>query len=240
MGQRSLNGSVKTVRGVPGDGQAIGVTQPEHESASTPAFLRGIRNSVTPPTAECQDVPRKLQQQALNWGASLPGTENLTTEVSSGLGWEVPSRRESLICPRVNETTIASAWRVTDPDRLVERSPPGQMTDNGLGDRTTEEGMLVLSRKASQGIRIPDLGITFRVLKASRGDVLIGIDAPGAVRVLREELIDHGSAAATSDREQMPGDRLSTAAILSDQINSKLRSIEIGLSMLVSELEDCN
>jgi len=47
--------------------------------------------------------------------------------------------------------------------------------------------MLVLTRKPAETIRIGD-DVVIKVIKAGRGAVKIGIDAPGDVRVLRGEL----------------------------------------------------
>jgi carbon storage regulator len=48
--------------------------------------------------------------------------------------------------------------------------------------------MLVLSRKRWEGLRIgPDIRIT--IVKVDRGLVRLGIEAPGDISVLREELL---------------------------------------------------
>ena len=48
--------------------------------------------------------------------------------------------------------------------------------------------MLVLSRKLSQGIRIGD-EIRIVVVKVERNGVRLGIEAPGDVGIVREELL---------------------------------------------------
>lgn len=48
--------------------------------------------------------------------------------------------------------------------------------------------MLVLTRKPSEGIRLPDLGILIQLVSASRGKCRLGIEAPGAFRIMRSEL----------------------------------------------------
>ncbi len=50
--------------------------------------------------------------------------------------------------------------------------------------------MLVLSRKLDDEIRLPDVGITIRVLKVKGKAVTIGIAAPKNLRILRGELSD--------------------------------------------------
>jgi carbon storage regulator len=47
--------------------------------------------------------------------------------------------------------------------------------------------MLVVSRKEGEGIRIGG-GIVVRVVRAGKGSVRIGIDAPSSVPIAREEL----------------------------------------------------
>ena len=47
--------------------------------------------------------------------------------------------------------------------------------------------MLILSRRAGQGIRIGD-SIKINVISIDRGFVRIGLDAPTSLKILREEL----------------------------------------------------
>jgi carbon storage regulator len=49
--------------------------------------------------------------------------------------------------------------------------------------------MLVLSRKRGQSITIGDQ-IVITVVRLSRGNVQIGIEAPGHVSILRQEIVD--------------------------------------------------
>jgi carbon storage regulator CsrA len=56
--------------------------------------------------------------------------------------------------------------------------------------------MLVLSRRRSEQLVFPTLGVTLHVLETKGGAVKIGIDAPPEVRVLRQELAEHGAGAA--------------------------------------------
>jgi carbon storage regulator CsrA len=62
--------------------------------------------------------------------------------------------------------------------------------------------MLVLSRHAQQSIVLPDLGITVRVLYIKGNLVRIGIDAPRAVNVVREELLDRALVPAGAGAEE--------------------------------------
>lgn len=56
--------------------------------------------------------------------------------------------------------------------------------------------MLVLSRKLNEKIVI-DGGITITVVKIDRNQVRIGIQAPGDVSVMREELISNAARTRT-------------------------------------------
>jgi carbon storage regulator len=67
--------------------------------------------------------------------------------------------------------------------------------------------MLVLSRRATQKIVLPELGITITVVAVKGGVVRVGIDAPAQVTVLREELLQRDGppvlAAATHPGNQL-------------------------------------
>ena len=84
--------------------------------------------------------------------------------------------------------------RVVSPDRPALRNYSHQRrhrivtrSDGLLGRR--EEGMLVLSRKPSQQIRVgPDIVIT--IVKIDRNHVRVGIEAPPDIPILRQELAD--------------------------------------------------
>jgi carbon storage regulator CsrA len=49
--------------------------------------------------------------------------------------------------------------------------------------------MLVLSRRLNEKLLFPTLGVTIQVVSVQSGVVRLGIEAPPAVRVLREELL---------------------------------------------------
>jgi carbon storage regulator CsrA len=48
--------------------------------------------------------------------------------------------------------------------------------------------MLVLSRRATEKIVLPELGITIEVVAVERGKVRLGIEAPPEVTILRAEV----------------------------------------------------
>ena len=58
--------------------------------------------------------------------------------------------------------------------------------------------MLVLSRKLNEKIVI-DGGIVLTVVKIDRNQVRLGIEAPGHIRVLREEIADPAFRAAARE-----------------------------------------
>lgn len=49
--------------------------------------------------------------------------------------------------------------------------------------------MLILTRRKDQQFVIPALGVTVKVLEATRGTVRIGLDAPDDVAIRRCELV---------------------------------------------------
>lgn len=56
--------------------------------------------------------------------------------------------------------------------------------------------MLVLTRKRQEQIDIGGV-ITLTIIKANKGEVRIGIDAPPSVRILRKEIINRPAALPT-------------------------------------------
>jgi carbon storage regulator CsrA len=56
--------------------------------------------------------------------------------------------------------------------------------------------VLVLSRRTSERIVLPDLNITVTVVSVTGGVVRLGIEAPPDVQVLREELLTPAAANA--------------------------------------------
>jgi carbon storage regulator len=67
--------------------------------------------------------------------------------------------------------------------------------------------MLVLSRKRGQSIAIGDQ-IVITVVRLSRGNVQIGIEAPGHVSILRQEILERISdSGETEDNRLFAGAR---------------------------------
>jgi carbon storage regulator len=56
--------------------------------------------------------------------------------------------------------------------------------------------MLLLSRRVSQKIVLPELGVTITVVAIKGGVVRIGIEAPPRVSVFREEVLQQAGTAA--------------------------------------------
>lgn len=50
--------------------------------------------------------------------------------------------------------------------------------------------MLVLTRKLDEKIVIPEFGITITLVAAQSGKARIGIEAPNAVKIMRQELLE--------------------------------------------------
>ncbi|MEM6654697.1 MAG: response regulator [Planctomycetota bacterium] len=53
--------------------------------------------------------------------------------------------------------------------------------------------MLVLSRQKKQRVNFPGLGISVEILDIKGSKVKVGVDAPMEVRILRDEIEDHGA-----------------------------------------------
>jgi carbon storage regulator len=56
--------------------------------------------------------------------------------------------------------------------------------------------MLVLSRRVSEKMVLPGLGVTVTVVAIKRGAVRLGIEAPPRVSVFREEVLQRDGTAA--------------------------------------------
>jgi carbon storage regulator CsrA len=63
--------------------------------------------------------------------------------------------------------------------------------------------MLILSRHQGQRVQFPELGINVEVLNTNKDSVLIGVDAPPDVVVLREEVVD-GATTTVPAKEKYP------------------------------------
>ena len=82
--------------------------------------------------------------------------------------------------------------------------------------------MLVLSRRETDSIRFPDLGITIEVLKVKGRSAKIGIDAPIEIKVVRGELEDESQV-------------VSKQVVISDKsehdVRNKLNSLTIAIAV---------
>lgn len=63
--------------------------------------------------------------------------------------------------------------------------------------------MLVLARKANQGIVFPGLGIEVRVVEINGGTVRLGINAPREIGVFREELLSEAQRDTVIDSDRL-------------------------------------
>ena len=58
--------------------------------------------------------------------------------------------------------------------------------------------MLVLSRKMSETVVLPDLDVVFKIIEVRGNTVRVGIDAPREIKVLRGEKVAQDAAEAAA------------------------------------------
>jgi carbon storage regulator CsrA len=91
--------------------------------------------------------------------------------------------------------------------------------------------MLVLSRKDNEKILFPNLGITVEVIRAVKGKVRIGIEAPDDVPVLRYEIASPEQVAEVQARLE------SRAHSASHALRNRLHTVALGLHLLQKQLD---
>lgn len=90
--------------------------------------------------------------------------------------------------------------------------------------------MLVLSRKASEGINFPELGIRINIVKATRGKCRIAIDAPTAFTVLRSEFPHRPSLDSTLDAlDHLPRE-------IRHDLRNEIHVVNLGVQIINSHL----
>jgi carbon storage regulator CsrA len=104
--------------------------------------------------------------------------------------------------------------------------------------------MLVLSRRVDEKILLPDLETSIQVVHIRGGVVRLGIEAPPEVRVLREEVKDHGPTPA-AHRGLIPAPCAETVPPLTllqinQLLNKRLAIARQGLNEVHSRLSSGN
>lgn len=66
--------------------------------------------------------------------------------------------------------------------------------------------MLVLTRKAGEGLIVPDLGLTITVVAIKGNSVRLGFDAPSGLAIYRQEVFDriNGEVVEEARRQEGP------------------------------------
>jgi carbon storage regulator CsrA len=95
--------------------------------------------------------------------------------------------------------------------------------------------MLVLSRRSNEKIVFPELDITVQLISAKSGLARLGITAPPAITVLREELCAPSAAPECKTPPKNGNDRPNEVATL---VGKRLAITDIGLAILDKQLED--
>jgi carbon storage regulator CsrA len=78
--------------------------------------------------------------------------------------------------------------------------------------------MLVISRRPKEKVLFPDLGITVEVLSVKSGVVRLGIQAPDAVAIFRDEVWRRTRQWADADPPSSPSQKLTLAALRLSQV----------------------
>ena len=95
--------------------------------------------------------------------------------------------------------------------------------------------MLVLTRRLHEKVRFPAFNTAIEVLSVKAGKVRLGIEAPAAVVVLREELCDQTVAAPMSAGNAAEPTKLRR---LHELVHNRLDVAEIGLAVLTRQLQE--
>jgi carbon storage regulator CsrA len=92
--------------------------------------------------------------------------------------------------------------------------------------------MLVLSRKEDQKVCFPSLGVTVQILRVRGSSVRLGVDAPTEVRIIRDELEDHGTGvpAQRSQIFRLPRE-------MRHELRNELNSLSIALHLFKQEID---
>jgi carbon storage regulator CsrA len=90
--------------------------------------------------------------------------------------------------------------------------------------------MLVLSRKENEKVLFPNLGIAFEILRIGGGKVRLGIQAPGDVSVVRDEIASEDQIAEFARRVQ---ERTRHA---NHELRNRLHSAVLGLAVVQQQL----
>lgn len=91
--------------------------------------------------------------------------------------------------------------------------------------------MLVLSRREGEKIVIPDLGISFEIVRVQGHSVKVGIEAPREVRILREEVADREATRPTKAprRALVVEDDRSQSALLAGLLRASGYEVDVAV-----------
>ena len=89
--------------------------------------------------------------------------------------------------------------------------------------------MLVLSRRPNEKIVFPNLGITVQILRVSGKAVCVGVEAPRDVRILRDELPDHGPEVPAAEDQKLRD--------LRHALRNRLNSANLALHLVRRQLQ---
>src|SRR5262249_51128723 len=121
--------------------------------------------------------------------------------------------------------------RTARPPRRVPAAPRPEFPST-FAPRTS--AMLVLSRRPEEKIVLPTVPAVIKVIAAQSGLVRLGIEAPGHIPIVREELLENDPAPLEVGRS---GD---TSSGLRHVIRSRMNNLNLGLALLRMELTDAS
>lgn len=92
--------------------------------------------------------------------------------------------------------------------------------------------MLVITRRSSDKISFPQVGITLHFIRVQGGSAKVGVDAPRDIAIVRDEVADDGAEAAKL-REQW----LRLPRQVRHEIRNELHSLSVGTHLLREQLK---
>jgi carbon storage regulator CsrA len=126
-------------------------------------------------------------------------------------------------------TRVVSLWRAVFRPVVLKkvRCHPHQAVAEQAERRSP---MLVLSRKENEKVLFPHLGIALQILRLGGGKVRLGIEAPGDVSVVRQEIASSEQIAEFAERLKR------SVGSNSHEVRNRLHATLLGLCLVQKQL----